>query len=429
MRKIIIEPLSRVEGEGGITIRLEKNAVKEVRFDIYEGVRLVETLLKGKDPVEALSIACRICAICSTSHRFAASRALESAMDIHVPPKVTLLRSLLQIGEFLESHSLHVFLLVLPDYFESGSAVSLAGQIPGDIRNALLLKKFATEMIENISGRKIHGENPTLGGFGKYPGDEVLRAISQASSGILPVAERGVQLLGSRSIPDILDEDTLFVCCDPDDENYGLFGNTIKTSEADRISPDLFKKTFRERIVPHSTAKHCYFNGRPFTVGALARLNILGERLRGLAGEYYHQYWNRRWLKNPLYNPLAQAIEMVWALEQIPLLADRIMDSDNPPDIVPPGRRDGEGTGLVEAPRGLLTHFYRIKDGLVSHADIITPTGFNLADCEKYLRKAAEGMLHQNARDEALRFQCEMIARAYDPCISCATHLVRIDQT
>jgi coenzyme F420-reducing hydrogenase alpha subunit len=189
-----------------------------------------------------------------------------------------------------------------------------------------------------------------------------------------------------------------------------------------------YQRLTNEMFSPHSSAKHCLYKGKPYTVGALARMNNLGERLNGVASTLFETYWNKRWLKNPLYNNVAQAIELVWCLQQIPFVIENILEHVDDPPLAKPTRNTGEGVGAVEAPRGTLYHHYWIKDGLVAKANLIIPTGQSLEDLEKYMRKAVEALLQQNADDETLRLQSEMIARAYDPCISCSTHLVSLER-
>jgi len=428
MREILIEPLARVEGDGGITIRAEGKKVKEVRFDILEGTRLVETLVVGKTPAEDLSITCRICAICTLSHRYAALRGLEKALGIGVPPKAQALRSLMHLGELLESNSLHVFLLALPDFLGYPNAIAMAEKYGDDVIKALALKKYANHIMAVTSGRMIHGENPVVGGFGKYPDRDVLSDIKKQSQELIPTAERAVAILAGLSIPDYFEQETVFMCCEPGDSDYGIVGDSIRISDGQVVDASEYRMLTNERFCTHSAAKHCLYNGKPYTVGAIARMNNLGERLTGQAGKLFKKHRNKRWHTNPVFNNLAQAIEMVWALEQIPKIVDSILKVKNDPPIVQPSRKEGEGVGAVEAPRGTLYHYYRIQDGLVADANLIIPTGQNLEDIEKYMRKAVEVLLSQGADDQTIRMQAEIIARAYDPCISCSTHMVRFER-
>ncbi|MFH1940563.1 MAG: Ni/Fe hydrogenase subunit alpha [bacterium] len=429
MREIVVEPLSRVEGEGGLTIQMEGKRLKEVRFDILEGTRLIETLVVGKTPAEDLSIVCRICAICTVSHRLAALRGLEKALGIEVPPKVELMRRLMHLGECLESHSLHVFLLALPDFLGYPSAIAMTEEYGEDVMKALSLKKYANRIMEVTSGRMIHGENPTVGGFGRYPDSSVLLDLKKQAQEMLPFAERGVDLVAGLEVPSFFESDTVFMCCEPGNGEYGLWGDEIRISDGEVVDCEQYQKIVKERVVSHSSAKHCLHKGKPFTVGALARLNNLGERLEGKAGDLFKKHWTERWRKNPMFNNAAQAVEIVWALEQIPRNVDSILEIEEVPKIVAPTRKEGEAVGVVEAPRGTLYHHYKIRDGLVASANFIIPTGQNLEDCERYLRKAVEEFIQQEADDETIRGQCEMIVRAYDPCISCSTHTVIVDDS
>jgi sulfhydrogenase subunit alpha len=428
MSEIVIEPLSRVEGDGGITIRTDGHKVKDVHFDILEGTRLIETLVVGKTPEEDVSIICRICAICTLSHRYAALRGLEKALGIEVPPKAQAMRTLMHLGEVLESNSLHVFLLALPDFLGYPSAIAMAEKYGDDVLKALALKKFANGIMAVTSGRIIHGENPAVGGFGKYPGIQTLLDIKQQSQEMIPIADRAVELLAGIPIPELFECETVFMCCEPDNNEYGLVGDRIRISTGQVVPVEQYKELTNEKFVGHSAAKHCLFQGKPYTVGAIARMNNLGERLGGRAGKWFKKHWNKRWLANPVFNNLAQAIEMVWALEQVPKIVDTILKYKEDPEIMMPTRNVGEGVGAVEAPRGVLYHSYRIQDGLVAAADLIIPTGQNLEDIEKYLRKSIEALLSKGADDKTIRSQSEIIARAYDPCISCSTHLVKIER-
>jgi sulfhydrogenase subunit alpha len=428
MREILVEPLSRVEGEGGVTIRMDGKKIKDVHFDILEGTRLIETLVEGKTPREDVSITCRICAICTLSHRYAALRGLEKALGIEIPDKAHLMRTLMHMGECLESNSLHVFVLALPDFLGYPSAIAMAEKYGKEVLQALELKKYANYIMEVTSGRMIHGENPTIGGFGKYPDTKTLLDIKEKSQSFLEFAEFGVELVAGLEIPDFFEEETLFMCCEPGNDEFGLVGDQIRLSTGELVPCDDYKKLTNEKFCSHSAAKHCLYKGKPFTVGAIARMNNLGERLKGRAGKLFKKHWNERWLKNPIFNNLAQAIEIVWGLEQIPKLVDGILKIKNDPELVQPSQTEGEGVGAVEAPRGTLYHYYKIKDGLVDKANFIIPTGQNLEDIEKYMRNAVDGLLKQGADDETIRFQCEVIARAYDPCISCSTHMVTIER-
>jgi len=425
MKELKVEALARVEGDGGITVILDGKKVKKVTLDIHEGPRLIEQLVKGMTPADDLNVVPRICAICTLSHRYAALRGLEKALGIRPPEKAQLSRELMMLGENVESNSLHTFLLALPDFLGYPSAVAMLNDYADDVKRALRLKKFGNHVMQVMSGRIVHGENPVLGGFGKYPARKALEEIKLKSHELVPDAVRAVELFASIDYPTYPEDDMVFMSVNAPNKTYGFAGDSILISNGKEVDVEDYKKLTNERVVLHSFAKRSLYQDRTFTVGANARLVNMGSRLDGQAKDLFKEHYNDRWLRNPLMNNLAQAIEMLWSLEQMPDVCDRLEGMDDPP-IEQPTRQTGSGTGAVEAPRGTLYHHYEVKDGLIELADIITPTAQNLDDVERHMRLCAERMLAEDKRDEEVRLGLEMVARAYDPCISCATHLVTL---
>ncbi|MGQ9587502.1 MAG: Ni/Fe hydrogenase subunit alpha [Thermoplasmata archaeon] len=425
MRALNVGALARVEGDGGITVTLDGKRVKSVTLDIHEGPRLIEQLVRGMTPADDLNVVPRICAICTLSHRYAALRALEKALGIRPPEKAQLTRELMMLGENVESNSLHTFLLALPDYLGYPSAIAMLNDYADDVKRALRLKKFGNHVMAVVSGRIVHGENPILGGFGKYPSKKALEEIELKSHELVPDAVRAVELFASLEYPTHPEAEMVFMSVNAPNKQYGFAGESILISNGKEVNVEDYKKLTSERVVSHSFAKHSAYQDKPFTVGANARLINMGKRLDGQSADLFKEHYDDRWLKNPLMNNLAQAIEMVWSLEHMPELVDKIVSLENPP-IEQPTREDGAGTGAVEAPRGTLYHHYEIKKGLIDASDIITPTAQNLDDIERHMRLTAERMLAEEKGDDEVRLGLEMVARAYDPCISCATHLVTL---
>ncbi|RKZ01383.1 MAG: Ni/Fe hydrogenase subunit alpha [Candidatus Hydrothermota bacterium] len=421
-KHIFIEPLARVEGHGGIEVYIENDMVKEVKFEIFEGPRLFEQLVVGKDPQEAVAIASRICAICFVSHTLAEIRAIERALDVKVGRKIHLLRKLAHYGEMIESHSLHYYLLALPDYFGYPDAIAMIRQFPDEVIGGLELKKFGNKVMEIVAGRRIHGENLQVGGIGKIPTDEELEWIKLRAMELIPTIERGIQFWNEVDVPDYLEEETIFISVWPEDGTYDFRADTIYVSTGETYAADDYQTALNERVVPHSFAKRCRYKGKPYSVGALARILNMRDRLDGLAADYFKKLYNERWHKNPHFNNIAQAIEILYCLEHIPKLVDEIKAT--PLEESTRGRDTGAGTGLVEAPRGLLIHHTEMENGRVKYADYLVPTAQNLDDAEKYMRNAVKNLLKQGVQD--LELPLEMIARAYDPCISCSVHLVKV---
>jgi sulfhydrogenase subunit alpha len=425
MKRIAIEHLPRVEGNGGVFATIDGTVVTEVKFVINEGARLIERLTVGKTPEEDVSIVPRICAICTLSHKNAVLRAMENALGVRVPPKVILLRELMHMGEFVESHSLHVFYLALPDYVGFPNAIAMAAKFPFEVKIALEMKQFGNHIMKILSGRFIHGENPVIGGFGKYPSREELVWIKNRAIQFMPFVFRTVELFCGLGYPVVPEADTVYACCNPADGKYGLWGEEIILSTGEKFARDDYKSLTNEFLVSHSLSKRSRYKGNTYSVGALARVNILAERLGGEAGKMFRKYFNGHWKKNPLYHNAAQALEILYCFERIPGLVEEILKIPENPPIVPYKAKNGKGTGLVEAPRGLLIHHYEITDSLVSDVDIITPTAQNAEEIERYCYLAAQKLLEEG-QEEKIRDRLDLVVRAFDPCISCSVHMVEV---
>ncbi|MFX0040922.1 MAG: Ni/Fe hydrogenase subunit alpha [Promethearchaeota archaeon] len=422
--EIMIEPLARVEGHGGIKVEIENNKISNVEVQILEGPRLFEALVIGRTPQEDVSIVPRICAICNLSHKNAAFRGLEKALGVEVDLTTKLYRELMHLGEIIESHSLHIYFLALPDFLGYNNAFLMMDKYGETVKNALKLKKFGNKIMKMIGGRMMHGENPIIGGFGKLPTNEELINIKKEALELVPFTIETINLLAGLEIPDHMERETQFLCCKPPHENYGFYGDIFITSDGREHPVENYNSVIKERVVSHSFAKRGLYLDKPFTVGALARLLLLGDRLKGKAMEIFDTLINERWYRNPLFNNHAQAIEQIYSLERIPEIISEILKSPES-KVVKPMNKTGSGTGAVEAPRGTLIHHYEVKDGLISAANIITPTVMFLDDIEEFIRTSGNTLLARNQIDK-IELEFEKIARAYDPCISCSSHIVDV---
>lgn len=422
--EITIEPLARVEGHGGIKVEIEDNKISNVEVRILEGPRLFEALVVGKTPQEDLSIVPRICAICNFSHKYAALRGLEKALGVEIDSTTRLYRQLMHLGEIIESHSLHIYFLSLPDFLGYDNAFLMVDKYRDTVINALRLKKFGNKVMRMMGGRMIHGENPIIGGFGKLPTKGELTKIKEEALELLPFAIETIDILAGLKIPDHMERETQFLCCKPPHDDYDFYGDMLITSDGEDHPVENYKSVIKERVVSHSFAKRGQYRDRPFTVGALARILLLGNRLKGNAKEAHDKLVNERWHRNPLFNNHAQVIEQVYSLERIIDIVNELL-AHAKSKITKPTQETGSGTGAVEAPRGTLIHHYEVKDGLISAADIITPTAMFLDDIEEFIRTSGNTLLAKNQMDN-IELEFEKIIRAYDPCISCSAHIVEV---
>ena len=423
-KEISIETLTRVEGHGGIKVEIENNKISNVEVRILEGPRLFEALVVGRTPQEDLSIVPRICAICNLSHKYAALRGLEKALDVEVDSTTKLYRQLMHLGEIVESHSLHLYFLSLPDFLGYDNAFVMADKYGDTVLKALQLKKFGNMVMRMMGGRMMHGENPIIGGFGKLPTKVKLANTKEKALELLPFAIDTIDLLAGFEVPDHMERETQFLCCKPPHDNYDYHGDEFITSDGQEHPVEDYKSIIKERVVSHSFAKRGQYKDKPFTVGALARILLLGNRLKGKAKKAHDKIVNQRWHRNPIFNNHAQAIELVHSLEYIPEIVDKLLTSTKS-RVAKSNRDTGFGTGAIEAPRGTLIHHYEVKDGIISAADIITPTSMFLDDIEEFIRTSGNTLLARNQLDN-IELEFEKIVRAYDPCISCSAHMVTV---
>ncbi len=428
-RTVVVPHLGRVEGHGGIVVRLSGNTVTEVDMTIHEGSRYYERLLVGRRYDEVQGLIARVCAICSASHSVAALEALEQALGVRVSPRVQELRGLLVLGSTIESHALHVFALALPDFLGHGSVMEMAAEHRETVTFALNLKQLGNGIQALVGGRAIHPINTLVGGFGKIPSHRELAELRGKLQAALPPLMEAVDLVAGLPVPDWAGGPPVFVALEPYEEGFRFRGSTLVTSRGERIPVARYESFVHERAVAHSHAKHATLDGdQTYMVGSLARLVLHGDRLGGRAAEAVEKLFPRGIGDNILTNTHAQLAELVHCVEHAVELVERLLDRPEVPrELVEYELAPGRGIGALEAPRGVLIHDYTLDgEGVVTAANIVTPTAQNLANVERDLREAAERLLElEPADDGALKLGLEMVARAYDPCISCSVHVIR----
>ncbi len=418
-----VDYVSRVEGHGNIVVEADGDQVRNVRFEVTEPPRFFEAMLAGRPYAEAPLITSRICGICSNGHTLASITALENALEVSPSNQTRLLRRLLLHGETIQSHILHAYFLVAPDFFAVDSVIPLVGTHPELIKRALRLKKLGNDICEVVGGRAVHQVAATVGGFTKTPTDEQLVHLSRRLDDSGEDIEATVELFAGLELPDF-SRPTEYLSL-KSGARYAFFGDLILSSAGDITPVRHYREKVKERVVGHSSAKHCASNNETFMVGALARLNNgwgnLGEAAQA-AAERLRLRENQH---NPFANTLAQVAETVHCVEDAGNLIRELLDNRPPDDLLPVSPKEGHGVGAVEVPRGTLYHEYSLdREGRITAANLVIPTGQNLANLEMDMRQFAPTVLPQGV--EATERAMEMLVRAYDPCISCSTHVIDI---
>ncbi|WP_457750585.1 NADPH-dependent hydrogenase/sulfhydrogenase 1 subunit alpha [Thermococcus sp.] len=421
---ITVDHIARVEGKGGVEIVIGDEGVKEVKLNIIEGPRFFEAITIGKKLDEALAVYPRICSFCSAAHKLTAVEAAEKAIGFTPREEIQALREVLYIGDMIESHALHLYLLVLPDYLGYSGPLHMVEGYKKEIEIALDLKNLGSWIMDELGARAIHQENVVLGGFGKLPGRETLERMKERLKEALPKAEYTFELFAKLEQYGEVEGPITHLAVKPRNDVYGIYGDYIKASSGEEFPSGDYRKHIKEFVVEHSFAKHSHYHGRAFMVGAISRLVNNASLLYGRAKELYEGHRELLRSTNPFANNLAQALELVYFIERgIDLLDEALAKWPvRPRDEVTVN--DGFGVSTTEAPRGILVYALEVKDGKVAYADIITPTAFNLAMMEEHVRMMAEK--HYNDDPERIKFLTEMVVRAYDPCISCSVHVAKL---
>jgi len=421
-RVIKVDQLARVEGEGGVFIKAKDGKVTDVKLNIFEPPRFFEAFLRGRKYSEAPDITARICGICPVAYQMSAVHAMENAFGVTVGGQLRALRRLLYCGEWIESHILHIYMLHAPDFLGYEDALALAKDHPDIVQRALKLKKIGNDIVALLGGREIHPINVKVGGFYRLPVKRKLDGLIDRLQWGLDEAVATAKLVATFEFPEFA-TDYEFVSLRHPEEYPFNEGRFVSSSGLD-IAVKEYEFHFEERHVPYSNALHGFERGHgAYCVGPLARFNLNYDRLPEIARQVAEEIGLRPVVKNPFKSIIVRAIETIFAFHE----ALRIIREYDPPaqPAVPFEPIVGIGFGASEAPRGTLYHRYRIgDDGLIMDAKIVPPTAQNQPTIESDLRKFVTTNIAMPR--EELTWKVEQAVRNYDPCISCATHAVRV---
>ncbi len=422
-RTLRVDYLARVEGEGGLKLRVREGKVVDARLEIFEPPRYFEAFLRGRDFREVPDIAARICGICPIAYQMSSVHALERLCGATLPRPLRDLRRLIYCGEWIESHALHVFMLHLPDFLGYDGALEMARGHRATVETALALKKHGNALMAVLGGREIHPINVKVGGFYCVPRRADLRAFRDRLSWGIEASAEAVRMVAKLDFPDF-ERDYNFVAMRHPEE-YPLNEGRLVSNRGLDLDAAEFETVFAEEHVRHSNALHGVLRGVPdYLVGPLARWALNHDRMpdavRALAAEVGLEPVCR----NPFRSIVVRALELHWAYVEALRLVEGYDEPDAPAVEVEP--RAGVGAACSEAPRGFCWHRYGIDArGTVLDAIIVPPTAQNQRAVEADLRAFAERNL--DLGDDALRTKCEVAIRNHDPCISCATHFLRLE--
>lgn len=449
LRRIVIEPLSRVEGHGKVTILLDdQGKVHQVRLHIVE-FRGFERFIQGRPYWEVPVMVQRLCGICPVSHHLAASKALDLVVGARpVTRTAEKVRRLMHYGQILQSHALHFYHLASPDLlfgFDSDVAkrniVGVLAAFPDVARQGVMLRKFGQEVIRITAGKRIHGTGAVPGGVNKSvtkaERDELLGSMKD----VLAWAQASVRMVvglhaASREVYDTFGtvRSSILSLVGKNGE-LDLYDGTLRARDADGaiifdgVDPQLYRSQLKENVRSWSYMKFPFIGSLGpdvgwYKVGPLARIqncDVIDTPLAEAARQEFMASSPGKLVHAPLAFHWARMVEMLHAAEVIERL---LHDGDiHGEDLVSTGPRASEGVGIIEAPRGTLIHHYEVdSQDLVTMCNLIVSTTHNNQAMNEAIRQVAVQYLDGKEPTEGLLNHIEVAIRAFDPCLSCATH-------
>lgn len=433
--KVDVHYLTRVEGHGNIVVDVKEGKLTKCEFQVIESPRFFESMLVDRSIWEAQHLTSRICGICACGHTLASIKAAEDALEVKPSEEVIMLRKLLLNTEMLDSHILHIYILVAPDLLGVKSIVPLIKTHRPVIEMALRMKRMSDYGSEVLAGRHIHPISYVIGGLTQAPSREGLEKLYGLMLESRKDGEETVKIIKGLKFPQF-QRPTQYMSLSRDDEYAMYDGDLVVNGVKSRVAD--YRKLFIESVVDYSRAKISKINGKSYAVGALSRFNNNFAKLHKKAKAVANELGLNAPCFNPYLNTAAQLVEWVHCLEESITILEKILKGalDEKKIVVSSWPKRSElgkikykpntGVGCVEVPRGSLFHEYSIDDSAhITAANCVIPTNQNMGNLEDDMRKIVPELLGKKTQEE-ITLSLEMLARSYDPCISCATHLLDV---
>ncbi len=424
---INLSEISKVEGAASLEIKIRDKKIEDLHFYISEWKRFYTQAIQGKPFVAVPQLVARICGTCSNAHLLCSIKAVENALKINPTDQTMLLRKLLYYGLIIRDHGLHLYIFSLPDIYGKNSILDFDENDP--VQNELLSDAFSVKEVGNrlsivVGGRSVHAPLPTIGGFVKVPSLQDLKNLKPSLLEIRPKILRLIDIFAK--VPFELSPYQKLVYSSLVSKDFSFLTGKVQNSLGETLLTEELSKYLDSVVVPYSHARGFKLQGNLMMVGALSRLNLAKDSLHPKTKMDAAKYLALFPSNNIYLNNLAQGIEMLHAVDSCVELIDSltVLKDEKPGRPIP---HASVGVGTIEAPRGTLYHKYEINDqGLVVKAEIIVPTGQNQVLMEKGVYQQTEKLLTKGADKETIILEAERLIRAFDPCMSCASHFLKV---
>jgi len=433
---INLEEISKIEGAASLDIKVRNNKIEDLRFSISEWKRFYTQAIKNKPAVAIPQLVARICGTCSNAHLLTSIEAVEKAFNIIPSEQTMILKKLLYYGLIIRDHALHLYVFSLPDLFNKNSILDFDENNKQEhelLDDTFTVKEVGNQLSIIVGGRSVHAPYPTVGGFTKLPRVEELKNLKLKLLSIRPKIEKLIELFANTPNELKLKSHLSFVALSSKD--FSFLEGKIKTCDLDDSGTTVSCQEIEENqlghyldkvVIPYSQARGFKFNGNLMMVGALPRINISKDNLNTKTKETVERYLKLFPSNNLFHNNLAQAIEILHAIDASVEIIDSLQSiiPEALPKIIP---CQATGVGVIEAPRGTLYYKLEINsDGTIKQGDIIVPTGQNQIVMEEAIHQLVEKLLLVQTPKEKIIDEVENLIRAFDPCMSCAAHFLKV---
>lgn len=432
-----LEHITKIEGNAALNLKVVDGKVTDVKFAITEYKRFFTEAMKGKDINAVPAHLARICGTCSNAHIMCSIEACENALGIKPSPQTMLLRTLVMHGLMIRDHALHLYLFSMPDIFGKDAFLDFDENDP--VQHQLLHDGFETKSAGNflatlIAGRSVHATYPVIGGFLHFPDQAGIDEAIKNLQNIRPAVLRLIDVF--KNAPNHFDRKTKYMALVPDD-TFGYINGNIVTSAGEKYEEKDFRSHLESTVLPYSEAMGYKYEGEGYMVGALARINLSKDKLHPKTKESVSEILNLFPSTDIYYNNLAQAVEILHSVdESIDILSNNKFVHE---DIIKPASAESSGVakgeavgiGVVEAPRGTLYHKIVLGvDGKIKEGEVVVPTGQNQINIERDIGILVQSLIEKSEYIEdknKINFEIEKLIRAYDPCMSCASHFLKVE--
>ena len=434
---INVHHVTRIEGHGNIVVNVNDGTIEKCEWQVPEAPRFFEAMVRGRRYDDIQTIVSRICGICSISHSLVATKAVEDALGLEVTEQTDLVRHLMHYSEQLQSHVLHVGYLVAPDLFAEKSVVPLVPKATDAVLKIIKCHRVANQMSALLAGRITHPITLTPGGMTKVPTVEELKELKAGLEGIVPdlVDICKVVLSVAGNLP-AFERETEYVSLKQTNprfkgtlSEYSFYHGDITSTDCNGdgdMPVNKWESVANEYVSPQSTAKWAKWHRDSYFAGALARFKNQAEFLSPLAKQVAEMFALTTDNMNPYMNNVAQLAEAAHVVEASLEIIDMLLTTGTQFEKVNVTPKAGRGYAAIEAPRGILFHAYEFdKNGECVWGNCCIPTNQNHANIQKDFEALVPQFMDEG--QDALRQKMEMLVRAYDPCVSCSTHMLNVE--